>query len=108
MKILAMICMLFAFAVQGATLTWSDNSDNEDGFIVERRLFQDTKYTQLTILPRNTTIYSDNTTNSGEIYCYKVGAFNRAGIAYSGRYCISIPTAKKVKKGKGYGKGGKK
>lgn len=100
-------CMLLSFTASALQITWTDNSDNESGFVVERRLFQDVDYITLAMLASNSISYSDDTMASGETYCYRVGAFNTAGTSYSGEYCVSIPT-KEVKKGKGYGRGGKK
>ena len=99
------VCLSFT-AMATQQLTWTDNSDNEDGFVVERRLFEELTFTQLAIVSGTT--YDDSTPLAGMSYCYQVGAFNSAGTAYSGEYCIDIPTADepvKTNKGKSAGKG---
>jgi len=79
------------------TLTWKDNSYNEDGFRVERKL--DTNpYVVLAKLPPNTTTWIDTTipttipqsqvTASSKLY-YRVSAFNEDG--YSGYSNVASP-----------------
>lgn len=107
MKTVAMMlaCALFSFTASALQITWTDNSDNENGFVVERRLFQNVDYNTLVTLAGDSISYSDDTMASGETYCYRVGAFNTAGVSYSGEYCVSVPTAPvKKNKGKAYGK----
>ena len=62
----------------GISLQWHDNSDNEDGFILERQtgngLFE-----PLTELPPGSISYIDNTAIAGDTYTYRVYAFNDLG-----------------------------
>lgn len=62
-------------------LRWKDNSTNEGGFIVERKIGQTGAYLVLATLPPNTTTYVDTAVQDGVTYCYRVKAFNAA--AYS-------------------------
>jgi|GEM_PF-4835439 len=65
-------------SMQGAVkLTWTDNSTQEDGFIVQRKLAGGTFATIATV---NTATFTDNSTQSGVRYIYRVAAFktNRA------------------------------
>ena len=57
-------------------LTWSDNSSNEDNFVVERSSDQ-TNWSTIT-LPANSFSYSDTVLNPG-VYYYRVRATNTAG-----------------------------
>jgi len=61
-------------------LTWQDNSDNEAGFKIERRLNKrESNYTQIAILPKDITSYQDSNLTPNTTYCYRVRAYNRTG-----------------------------
>jgi len=67
---------------QGAVnLDWTDKSDNEEGFVIERAE-KDGKvvgpFEPIDQVDRNATNYTDDTTESGIIYEYRVEAFNVA------------------------------
>ncbi len=69
-------------------LSWTDNSDNEDEFQIERMGPGETVYSLLATVNANTTSYSDNGLDSGEEYCYQVRASNEVGpSAYAGPVC---------------------
>ncbi|MGE5373016.1 MAG: stalk domain-containing protein [Solirubrobacterales bacterium] len=59
-------------------LGWTDNSQNESGFKIERRVGVG-GYQQIGVVGPNITNYSDTGLNYGEIYIYRVRAFNGAG-----------------------------
>ncbi len=83
-----------AFAQFQHRLNWTDNSDNEDGFIVERKLGTDpdTSYLEIARTNPNIRAYDDLTVPSGDLHCYRVRAFNTAGQSnYSNTYCNNIP-----------------
>jgi len=64
-------------------ITWTDNSDNEDGFKIERSV-DGGAFTQIATVGANVTSYSDTTTSAGHKYEYRVCAYNAAGdSAYS-------------------------
>lgn len=69
---------LMGTAVSGSQidLTWQDNSQNEDGFIIERGPGAGTSFTQIASVPVNTRRYSDTTVSAGTLYTYRVKAFN--------------------------------
>jgi hypothetical protein len=71
--------MTWCSALQAATLqlTWADNSDNEDGFQIER-LVAGLLDATLTV-EANVNSYTDSGLSIGIIYCYRVKAFNFAG-----------------------------
>jgi hypothetical protein len=62
-------------------LTWQDNSDNEDGFEVERSL-DGISFTVLGTVPADETTFSDNNVVESTTYWYRVRAYNASG--YSG------------------------
>jgi hypothetical protein len=67
-------------APDGVSLTWTDLSDNEDGFVVERCLGKDcADFAPLTTTDRNITGYADAGVLAGEYYSYRIRAANAAG-----------------------------
>ena len=62
------------------TLSWSDRSNNEDGFRIER-MVSGGVLTQIATVGANVTSYADANLTSGLNYCYIVRAFNSAGIS---------------------------
>jgi hypothetical protein len=59
-------------------LAWTDNANNETGFLVERSLDKGT-FAQIGSTAANVTSYSDTTAVSGTIYNYRVAAYNVGG-----------------------------
>ena len=59
-------------------LTWTDNSDNEDGFKIERSTGT-SPFTEINVTGSDVTSYSDPDPSSGTTYCYRVRAFNATG-----------------------------
>ena len=73
----------YAWAALNVTLSWTDQSNNETGFRIERNV-NGGAYTVLTTTAANITSYNDtNTLSLGNTYCYKVIAFNAFGDATS-------------------------
>lgn len=72
-------------------LDWSDNSDNEAEFILERSI-NGNSFTEQTSLTANTTTYTDNTiTNSNQTVSYRIKAANSSGDSeYSNQIDINI------------------
>ena len=79
-------------AAPQVTLTWKDNSNNEDGFSVERRLATDpvTAFKEIGTLGPNVVFYVDTTVVAGTLYCYRVKAFSTVGgsSAYTNEACL--------------------
>src|SRR4030095_1499960 len=77
------------------TLSWSDNSTNEDGFQIERRTGTTTgTYTEIATLGVNAASYTDVNLANGTTYCYRVRAYNAGGAsAYSNEQCATTPVA---------------
>lgn len=65
-------------------LTWTDNSDSEMGFFVEKLNTNNGEWDKLTLLPNNTTEYTDQNLVKGNTYRYRVAAyFSDSQSAYS-------------------------
>lgn len=60
------------------SLTWQDNSDNEDGFKIERKSSPTDTFGEIGTVGANVTAYTD-TVLDGLQRCYRVRAFNAAG-----------------------------
>jgi hypothetical protein len=75
----------------GLHVTWMDNSDNEDNFVLERHDGSGT-FMEVTTLPFDSTSYHDEgTLMSGTMYTYRVGAINAAGTTYSNEVTGTAP-----------------
>jgi YVTN family beta-propeller protein len=70
-----------ASSPEGIDLTWTDNSDDELGFMIERRVQGDTDYVQIAQTGANATSFSDSVA-SNTTYEYRIRAFNET--SYSG------------------------
>ncbi len=100
MKILLCLIALLALALATPTkseagyeytLTWQDNSDNEDGFKIERKSGPTDTFGEIATVGANVTTYTDNVAD-GQQRCYRVRAFNAAGnSAYTNEAC-GLPT----------------
>lgn len=84
-QILFMSTLLLAAAAwqpvaEAATLrlAWSDNSNNEDGFKIERKS-SGGSFVEVARVGANVTTYTDSNLAAGAAYCYTVRAFNDAG-----------------------------
>ena len=79
-----------AHQVNAASLqvSWIDNSEDEDGFSIERKLDPNGTYVVIATVGPNVTFYSDSSLANSTTYCYRVNAFNSAGnSAYTNEAC---------------------
>ncbi|MGH9861796.1 MAG: fibronectin type III domain-containing protein [Candidatus Acidiferrales bacterium] len=74
-------------------LTWTDNSNNEDGFKIERCLGATCQnFAQIAQIGPNATAYSDTSLSAGTAYRYRVRAFNAGGNSpYSNMVSATTP-----------------
>lgn len=68
-----------AVNTSAVNLQWTDNSNNETGFRVERSVTTDSNFQALGNISANTTVFSDNTIEAGRKYYYRVKAVNSSG-----------------------------
>jgi subtilisin family serine protease len=74
-------------------LTWTDNSTNEIGFDVQRKLSTDPEYAHLQVVNANATITCDGLALAGVTLLYRLRAYNMAGYSgYSNEISAIIPT----------------
>ncbi len=60
-------------------LSWTDNSNNETGFKIDRKTGTSGTFAQIASVGAGATTYTDSTVTAGTNYCYRVYAFNSAG-----------------------------
>ena len=69
-------------------ISWIDNASDEDGFLVERRPATGGAFQQVAALGPNVVGYLDSTVQAGSGFCYRVRAFNLAGLSpYTNEAC---------------------
>ena len=88
----------FAVGLLAATLTWQDNSDNENGFVIERAV-DCINYEVLGYVGVNVETFQDSL--PVDQACYRVGAYNEVDIAYSNVAQYLAPVVQPPKKCKG-------
>jgi Divergent InlB B-repeat domain len=70
------------------TLQWTDNSNNEDGFKIERKLGAGGTFQQVSTTGPNATSFADTGLSNGTTYCYRLRAFNAGGdSSYTNEAC---------------------
>jgi hypothetical protein len=94
MAVLFLLIASPAFA-QTANLSWTDNSNNEDGFVIERSLNKGAFTVLAAGVGVNVITFSDSTLVADpqvdNEYCYRVAAFNTAGQSgYTNTACITV------------------
>ena len=76
----------------GAHLTWTDNSTDEDEFMIMRmQVGVDTEMKHITSVPFNGAQYHDAPLTSGQMYMYMVVAMNGNGEGESNQITFSAP-----------------
>jgi hypothetical protein len=82
------------------TISWQDNSSDESGFKVERRVVPSGSYNEIATVGPNVTTYVDSTATNGWVYRYRVRAWNAAGNSpYSNEGCAPPPCVPTVPTG---------
>ena len=77
------------------TLSWSDNSNNETGFKIQRKTGVTGTYATIATPGANVTTYADGTVTDGTVYFYRVSATNATGdSAFSNEVSGTTPLAK--------------
>ena len=75
-------------------LSWADNSSDETGFHVERKLGVAGEYSVIATTDADVTSYDDSSLADNTTYCYRVNAFNSAGSSpYAPELCATTPAA---------------
>ena len=61
-------------------LAWTDNSNNEDGFKIERKLGTMGTFSQIATVGVNVTSYTDTNLTDGATYCYRLAALTQRAL----------------------------
>lgn len=72
-------------------LSWTDNSTNEDGFIIERSENPATTWTEVTRVGYNVLNHTDSTVQPATSYSYRVKAWNAAGASSNSTTTVTTP-----------------
>ena len=73
-------------------ISWNDNSSDETGFRLERKLGTSGTYGVIATTAANVTSYRDANLADNTMYCYRVNAFNSAGSSpYAPQVCATTP-----------------
>lgn len=76
----------------GAHLTWTDNSDNEEMFMIVRmEVGTDADYKNIGMVDFDVTAYHDPVLTSGKQYKYMVMSMNAAGTSNSNEITFDAP-----------------
>jgi len=82
-----------AVSARQVNLTWTDNSSNETGFIIQRSTNNGSSWVQIATVGVNVTTYSDTTVQKKHTYEYRVIAYNAFGNSSpSNMATITTPT----------------
>jgi FtsP/CotA-like multicopper oxidase with cupredoxin domain len=74
-------------------LTWTDNANNETGFVIQRSV-DGGAFTRIATPAANSTSYLDTNVTSGKVYEYQVAATNAAGTsAFAGPVTVDLTGA---------------
>ncbi len=79
------------FSTAGVSVSWADNSTNEDGFRIERST--DSSVTWTILITTSSTMVSDTGTAVEQQVCYRVFAFNAFGDSPSSNTACILPLA---------------
>ncbi len=82
---------VIATAASQVKLTWKDNSDTEDGFIVMRSRVNGRLYSPVAELGKNATSFFDNSVRGGINYYYKIVSYNNVGKSESIEVSVKTP-----------------
>jgi len=82
----------FLWSTHQVELAWSDSSNNEQGFAIERRSEYEPSWQEIDRVGANETMYYDSNVDPDTFYYYRVRAYNPSGYSpYSSVATIYVP-----------------
>ncbi len=99
LTLLALLLWVAPATAETLNLSWTDNSDNEENFRIERTTATNVAacqtssgFTEIATTAANVTTFADATLTDGLTYCYRVRASNQNGFSnYSNIAGASVP-----------------
>lgn len=79
------------WGMRAVSLRWTDMSNNELEFIIERRAEWETQWTAVDLAPQNHNFYYDSTVSGDTFYYYRIKASNPVGYSYSNTVLVYVP-----------------
>jgi hypothetical protein len=84
--------LLSVTATNDQSIAWRDNSSDESGFKIERRIGNNGDWVEIASVPTDATNYCDTTIRQGTNFSYRVRAWNTAGNSpYSNVRTVTTP-----------------
>lgn len=75
------------------TLSWTDNSSNETGFLIERKTGTGGTFAQIATVGANVKSYVNSGLAAATTFCYRIRAYNSAGFSpYTPEACKTTPS----------------
>lgn len=91
--LLAKLLMVDTNSGSNVVIDWTDNTESEDGFVIEKKRDGEEDYAVVAILDANSTSFIDTSKDGVEdTYCYRVGALQNNMPTYSETYCVLKPS----------------
>jgi len=87
-------------------LSWVDNATNEDGFKIERKIGNQSSYSQIKTVGSDNVTYNDLGLSEGTQYYYRVVAFNSSGDSSYSISASATPSSNGSRSDSGGGGGG--
>ena len=83
------VCLVCFGAPDPVSLEWADNSDNEDGFILERST-DGINFAPIADIAENVETFEDDEIEAGVTYHYRILAFNDVGLSGYSNTAIAV------------------
>ena len=91
--LLAALFLAAPAAAAQLTLAWTDTSNNEGGFRIERRT-SGGSFAQIAQVAANVSSFVDSSVTAGTTYCYRVRGYNQQSVsAYTNEACRAPTSA---------------
>jgi hypothetical protein len=104
--LVALLWASTANAVSTLNVAWQDNSNNEDGFNIERATSASGPFSKIATVGANITTYGNTNLAEATNFCFRVNAFNASGVSsFSNVICaVTRATLNMAKTGSGSGR----
>ena len=92
-----LVTLVFSFGpsialAQQLSLSWTDNSGGQAGFVIQRGTSMSGPYNEIAQVPLGVTWYSDTAVSAGVTYCYQVAAVEGGVVSAFSNLACAIPS----------------